>query len=319
MTGTVRLSRQHSPRKRLGLHTKSSPGLRDNSSPRWRERRARRVCTQSRFSRGAIPRLAAYRAWCGSGPSAPRRAPNRIRGGHRSNGSPPSTPPSIARGYADLVTITHKLAEVAADSPIPSVLRSLVRQDAAHARDATIVGNLVLMVKEGSIMVRGLLRWVLKALAADPSHARYMRAAAGDTAQLEALSVALVRETLRLNESRYLYRTARDDVMIGRFRIPKGWLIRLCIGEAHENPRHFPDPRRFDPSRFMGSPPRPDQYCPFGAGAHACLGEDITLAIAGGFAREAALGLDAALRERWPDVAHQPPTGDSGVPRPNSA
>jgi hypothetical protein len=27
------------------------------------------------------------------------------------------TPPSIARGYADLVAITHELAEVAADSP----------------------------------------------------------------------------------------------------------------------------------------------------------------------------------------------------------
>ena len=202
------------------------------------------------------------------------------------------TPPSIARGYADLVAITHELAEVAADSPVPSVLRSLARQDAAHARDATIAGNLVLMVKEGSIMVRGLLRWVLKALAADPSHARSMRAAAGDTGQLEALSVAFVRETLRLHESRYLYRTARDDVAIGPFRVPKGWLIRVCIGEAHEDPRHFPDPQHFDPSRFMGSLPGPDRYCPFGAGPHACLGEDLTLAIAGGFAREAALGFD---------------------------
>ena len=125
------------------------------------------------------------------------------------------------------------------------------------------------MVKEGSIMVRGLLRWVLKALAADPSHSRSFRAAAGDAAQLEALSVAFVRETLRLHESRYLYRTAREDVLIGRFRVPKGWLIRLCMGEAHENPRHFPDPQRFDPSRFLGSVPGPDQYCPFGAGPHA--------------------------------------------------
>jgi hypothetical protein len=50
---------------------------------------------------------------------------------------------------------------------VPSALRSLVRQDPALADDPTVIGNLVLMVKEGCIMVRGLLRWILRALASD--------------------------------------------------------------------------------------------------------------------------------------------------------
>ncbi len=202
------------------------------------------------------------------------------------------TPPAIARGYADLVTIARQLAAGAAASPVPSVLRALVRQDHAHAGDEVVLGNLVLMVKEGAIMVRGLLRWVLKALAGDASRQQAFRDASSDPAALDALSTAFVRETLRLHESRYLYRTTRSETMVGGFRIPRGWLLRLCIGEAHENPLHFPDPQRFDPSRFSGAMPDAATYCPFGTGTHACLGEELTLAMAGGFAREAALGWD---------------------------
>lgn len=199
------------------------------------------------------------------------------------------TPPSIAKGYSDLVDIARDLATTAAESPRPSVLQSLVRQDSAHSRNATILGNLVLMVKEGSIMVRGLLRWVLKVLAEDPSHAATLRAATGNPERLDALSIALARETLRLHEGHYLYRAARQDVRIGGFRVPKGWLIRVCVAEAHEDPKHFPSPQRVDPSRFMGTLPGPDKYCPFGMGRRACLGESLALAIAGGFAVEAAL------------------------------
>jgi cytochrome P450 len=171
-------------------------------------------------------------------------------------------------------------------------LQSLVRQDQRLADEPTVLGNLVLMVKEGSIMVRGLLRWILRAMASDPSLAQRLRAAAPDATQLDALSVAIVRETLRLHESRYLYRTARREVAVGGYRVPQRWLVRLCLGEAHEDPRHFPDPQRFDPSRFLGAVPGLDRYCPFGAGTHSCLGDSLTLAIAGGFVREAAMGWD---------------------------
>jgi cytochrome P450 len=202
------------------------------------------------------------------------------------------TPPSIAAGYESLVSITRDLGRSAAESPVASVLQSVVRQDQRLADDPTVLGNLVLMVKEGSIMVRGLLRWILRAMASDPSLAERLRAAAPDATQLDALSVAIVRETLRLHESRYLYRTARREVAVGGYRVPQRWLVRLCLGEAHEDPRHFPDPQRFDPSRFLGAVPGLDRYCPFGAGTHSCLGDSLTLAIAGGFVREAAMGWD---------------------------
>jgi cytochrome P450 len=148
------------------------------------------------------------------------------------------------------------------------------------------------MVKEGSIMVRGLLRWILRALASDPSHARELREVAPSPHELETRALAIVRETLRLHESRYLYRTARHDIAFGRFRVPRGWLVRLCLGEAHEDPRVFPDPQRFDPARFVDAAPGRDAFCPFGSGPHACLGDELTLTIAGGFVREAALGWD---------------------------
>jgi cytochrome P450 len=171
-------------------------------------------------------------------------------------------------------------------------LHSIVHTDHSRGRDPTVLGNLVLMVKEGSIMVRGLLRWVLRALAADPEYIRALRSAAHHQGNVDATAVAFVRETLRLHESRYLYRTARSNVTIGPFTIPRGWLVRLCLGEAHEDPRHFPDPQRFDPTRFLGVQPGAATFCPFGAGHHACLGDELTLAIGAGFVREAALGWD---------------------------
>jgi cytochrome P450 len=201
------------------------------------------------------------------------------------------TPPSIARGYADLVAITHELAEVAADSAVPSVLRSLARQDAAHARDATIAGNLVLMVKEGASWCEGCCDGYSR-------HSPLTLHTHGPCVPQPATPGSLKR--CRLPSFEKPSACTRAAISTGRrVTMSRSGLSRaeglahpVCIGEAHEDPRHFPDPQHFDPSRFMGSLPGPDRYCPFGAGPHACLGEDLTLAIAGGFAREAALGFD---------------------------
>jgi len=40
------------------------------------------------------------------------------------------------------------------------------------------------------------------------------------------------------------------------------------------NPAYFPDPEKFDPSRFEGSGPSPFVWLPFGAGPRICLGNE---------------------------------------------
>ncbi|KIP01299.1 hypothetical protein PHLGIDRAFT_507626 [Phlebiopsis gigantea 11061_1 CR5-6] len=53
--------------------------------------------------------------------------------------------------------------------------------------------------------------------------------------------------------------------------MPKGSSISIHTPGLHYNPRHWPDPHRFAPARFLGEWPR-DAFVPFSAGPRACLG-----------------------------------------------
>ena len=43
---------------------------------------------------------------------------------------------------------------------------------------------------------------------------------------------------------------------------------------THKNPEYFPDPKKFDPSRFEGQGPPLYTFVPFGGGPHMCTGKE---------------------------------------------
>ncbi|XP_039447473.1 probable cytochrome P450 9f2 [Culex pipiens pallens] len=66
-----------------------------------------------------------------------------------------------------------------------------------------------------------------------------------------------------------------DDGEGLKFDIEQGTMIWIPAQGLHMDPKHFPDPKRFDPERFNAENRRnihPATYLPFGAGPRNCIG-----------------------------------------------
>ena len=191
--------------------------------------------------------------------------------------------PTFTRLVALVRDMGRDILAGSAPSSGTSVLSEALRADPAHLDDDTLLGNLVLIVHVTRSNVRGLLMWVLKELLDHPEVVLTLREASGREAgpeRLDALATQVVNETLRLHQSEYVYREVVDDITWGQYRIPRGWLVRVCVREAHDNPVTFPEPHRFLPQRFADRAYTRQEYCPFSDGAHSCFGAGLALMIA---------------------------------------
>jgi cytochrome P450 len=84
---------------------------------------------------------------------------------------------------------------------------------------------------------------------------------------------AICREALRLNPvvpfvGRILERPAR----VAGYDLPAGTPVACSIYLAQRRPEVYPEPTRFDPSRFLGKKLSPQEFFPFGGGVRRCVG-----------------------------------------------
>ncbi|CUA72666.1 hypothetical protein RSOLAG22IIIB_04986 [Rhizoctonia solani] len=87
---------------------------------------------------------------------------------------------------------------------------------------------------------------------------------------------ACLRETIRLVfATALLRRVVSGDVDIEGKKISNGSFLVYLAGETHSNPDIYPNPNKFDPSRYAAGQDKSQThaYLGWGAGRHPCLGK----------------------------------------------
>jgi cytochrome P450 len=112
-----------------------------------------------------------------------------------------------------------------------------------------------------------LLGAAVKTIAEDPGIQRQLRAN-------RELIPGFIEETLRMESPiKGDFRLSRCPVTIGEVELPAGTTVMLLNSAANRDPRHFPDPGTFDPTR-----PNARQHLAFGRGIHTCPGAPLARA-----------------------------------------
>jgi cytochrome P450 len=88
-------------------------------------------------------------------------------------------------------------------------------------------------------------------------------------------------ESMRLYPPVYaIGREARQECVIGGYRVPAGTAVLIFPWVLHRDPRYFADPAKFDPDRWAnglaGRLPR-YAYFPFSGGPRVCLGKEFAM------------------------------------------
>ncbi|CAL1412774.1 unnamed protein product [Linum trigynum] len=152
--------------------------------------------------------------------------------------------------------------------------------------DQQLKDNILTLLVAGHDTTTAALTWTMKFLAENPQVLEKLReehrlilVKRSDGATLSWSEVnnmpytnKVINETLRRATILPWYsRKAAQDFEIDGYQIKKGWSVNLDVVSIHHDPQVFPDPEKFDPTRF-DAPLRPYSYLGFGNGPRMCPG-----------------------------------------------
>ncbi|XP_061365241.1 beta-amyrin 28-monooxygenase-like [Gastrolobium bilobum] len=174
---------------------------------------------------------------------------------------------------------------------ITSLLSMVDENDQQLITEREIIENAMLVMVAGHETSSILITFIVRLLAIDPTVCEAVlqeqeeiakSKSSGESLTWEDLAkmkytwrVAL--ETLRMIPPAYGgFRKSLTDIEYGGYIIPKGWQIFWVTSMTHMDNSLFPEPSKFDPSRFenQGSIP-PYCFIAFGAGTRICPGYEL--------------------------------------------
>jgi cytochrome P450 len=240
----------------------------------------------------------------------------------------PTWTPGTDAGFQDALAaldafIFGMIAARQTESEPKDILGMLVHAvDRAEAQldDRAVRDETVGLIYAGHTTTANTLTFALALLALHPEITRELRAqvvaAVGDqmptTAELDEkipLAREVIEETMRLYPvGDVIDRRARADLELGDYFIPAGTALVFSAWLPQHDERYFPDPERFDPSRFSAARRKetvPWSYFPFSDGPKICLGNHLSLLEASFAVAAIARRFDLELeRPEGPPVAH---------------
>ncbi|XP_033123120.1 cytochrome P450 4C1-like [Anneissia japonica] len=87
----------------------------------------------------------------------------------------------------------------------------------------------------------------------------------------------VIKECLRMKPPvTAIGRQLDEDTMIDGYLVPKNVFLMISLDAIHHNPKHWKDPDKFDPDRFLpenAAVRRKYAYVPFSAGRRNCIGQ----------------------------------------------
>jgi cytochrome P450 len=159
--------------------------------------------------------------------------------------------------------------------------------------DADVAGNVLTMLLAGEDTTANTLAWMIHLLHRHPEAMQQardeVRTVLGDARlpgtleQVAALDYieACAHETMRLKPvAPILPLQAYRDTAVAGIAVPAGTLVVLMMRRGAQDERHFPDPDRFDPQRWLGGADAGSAKrvsMPFGAGPRICPGRYLAL------------------------------------------
>ncbi|CAI0379885.1 unnamed protein product [Linum tenue] len=169
------------------------------------------------------------------------------------------------------------------------LITSLVDMNNSQAiSDGEIIDNIKLVMTAGHDTSSVVITLVMRLLSNQPSVCAAVLKEQEDIAKSKSEGETLTWEDL--GKMKYTWRVAQETMrmfppIFGGFRnalkdiefegylIPKGWQVFWATGLTHMDQTIFPEPERFDPTRFENTTSVPPYcYIPFGGGARICPG-----------------------------------------------
>jgi cytochrome P450 family 135 len=152
-----------------------------------------------------------------------------------------------------------------------SILLQARHADDRPMSDVEIRDELITLLVAGHETTATALAWAVEQLVRHPDHQARL------TEEIHAgehqFCDAVVKETLRLRPVLSLVaRRLKAPMEIGGVQLPAGVTVVPSIYLMHRRPDIYPDPKQFQPKRFLEQRAGTYTWIPFGGGVRRCLG-----------------------------------------------